>query len=141
MVEFVAIDDDLLRMHGFDGAERDGEVTGILDIDNNLGPSIRRDDAHSAELLASVGSKRLESNFDFFLHGSSPADQEMPVTDAGQVFNLPCEGRLKTCPTVRLALLGFERQLDGEGGTPAHQALHADAPLVLLDDLPANTQA
>src|SRR5947209_5616257 len=75
LVELRAVQHHLLRMHRLNRGHRDREVTGILDIDNNLGPSIRRDDAHSAELLASVGSKRLESNFDFFLHGSSPADQ------------------------------------------------------------------
>jgi len=36
VIELVAIDDDLLRMHGFDGAERDREITGVLDVDDQF---------------------------------------------------------------------------------------------------------
>jgi hypothetical protein len=55
-------------MHRIDGAQWNREVTGILDVDYKLGPAARRNLANSAELLASVGSKRLESCFDFLLH-------------------------------------------------------------------------
>ena len=53
VIEFIAIDNDLLRMDGFDSAERDGEVTGILDVDDQLLPAVWRDLADSSKGSAS----------------------------------------------------------------------------------------
>src|ERR1700689_442308 len=67
-VELGAVQHDFLGMHRIDGAERDGKVAGILDIDDQLGASAGRDLADGAEILAAVGNKCLESNLNFFLH-------------------------------------------------------------------------
>ena len=67
-IELGAVQDYLLGMHRFDGAERHREVAGILDVDDQLGPAARGDLPNGAELLASVGNKSLEPNFNFFLH-------------------------------------------------------------------------
>src|ERR1700730_8604275 len=85
-IELRAVEHDLLRMHRFDGAHGHREVTGILDIDYQLGPAIRRHLADGAELLASIGSKRLKSYFDFFLHvnisaGNRPDDELAATCD------------------------------------------------------------
>jgi hypothetical protein len=67
-VELGAVQYDLLGMHRIDGAERDGEVARILDVDDQLGASAGRDLTNGAELLAAVGNICLESNLNFFLH-------------------------------------------------------------------------
>ena len=37
VIQLIAVYDDLLRMDGLDGPERNGEVTGVLDVDDQLG--------------------------------------------------------------------------------------------------------
>jgi hypothetical protein len=69
-VQLTAIQDDLLRMHCLDRIERNDEVARILDVDHKLGPAGWRNLADSAELLATVGSKRLVSYLDMFWHDS-----------------------------------------------------------------------
>ena len=76
-IEFGAVQDDLLRMHRIHGAQRDCEITGILDVDYQLGPAARRNLANGAELLASVRSKSLESYFNFFLHDVLPPSRQV----------------------------------------------------------------
>ena len=56
------------RRIGTQVAERHLEITGILDIDDQLGASAGRDLADGAELLAAVGNKCLKANLNFFLH-------------------------------------------------------------------------
>src|SRR5260221_647080 len=67
-IKLGAVQHDLLRMHRLDGADRHGEITGVLDVDHQLRPAIRRNLPNRAELLASIGNKSLKSNFDFLLH-------------------------------------------------------------------------
>jgi hypothetical protein len=57
VIQLIAVYDDLLRMDGLDGAERNGEVTGVLDVDDQLGPAVRRDPTHSTEGLETKTSK------------------------------------------------------------------------------------
>src|SRR6186713_3316255 len=63
-VELAAVDDHLLRMHGFDGAERHGEVARVLDIHHELRSSMRPDLAYGAERFGVVGDEHLESFLD-----------------------------------------------------------------------------
>jgi hypothetical protein len=82
-IELGAVQDHFLRMDRIDGAERHGEVARILDVDHQLGPAAWRNLAHGAELLATIGNKSLEPNFDFFLHDVfSPASSTFPETSA-----------------------------------------------------------
>ena len=59
-VELGAVQDHFLRMHRIDRAQRDREVTGILDVDYQLGLAARRNRADGAELLASIGAALCE---------------------------------------------------------------------------------
>jgi len=52
-VELVA-PDDLLRVDGDDGAERNGEIAGILDADDELRQPARRLPAHGMIAISSV---------------------------------------------------------------------------------------
>jgi hypothetical protein len=53
-IELGAVQDVLLRMHRIDGTQWDREVTGVLDVDYELGPAAGRNLANGAELLASI---------------------------------------------------------------------------------------
>lgn len=68
MIEFGAVQDDLFRMHRFDGVDRDREITGVLDVDNEFRPATWCNLPHGAELLATIGSEGLKTDFNFFLH-------------------------------------------------------------------------
>jgi hypothetical protein len=67
-IQLRAVQDDFFEMHRFDSFDRDGELSGILDVDYQLRPTAGRNLAHRAEFLATVRDKCLKSNFDFFLH-------------------------------------------------------------------------
>lgn len=53
-LQLIVVQDDLLRMDGFNRRDRHDEVPGILDIDHQFLSPLRRDLAHSAELLTAV---------------------------------------------------------------------------------------
>ena len=67
VIEFIAIGDDLLRMNGLNGAECDGEVTGILDVDDQLRPAMWQDLADGPERLACIGDEDFETLLDLFI--------------------------------------------------------------------------
>jgi hypothetical protein len=67
VVEFVAIDNDFLRMDGFDGAERDGEITGILDVDDQLGLAVWRDLADSTEGFVCIRDEDFKALLNLFV--------------------------------------------------------------------------
>src|SRR6266403_941678 len=67
VIEFIAIDNDLLRMHGFDSAERDGEVTGILDVDDQLRPAVWRDLADSTKGFVCIRDEDLKTLLNLFI--------------------------------------------------------------------------
>src|SRR6267142_5294857 len=67
VIEFIAIDDDLLRMDGFHGAECDGEVTGILDVDDHLGPTVWQNLADGPERFVCVGDEDLGTFLNLFI--------------------------------------------------------------------------
>src|SRR5689334_23349474 len=67
VIEFIAVHDDLLRMDGFDSAERDGEVTSILDVDDQLRLAVWRNLADSAKGFVCVGDEDLETFLDLLI--------------------------------------------------------------------------
>src|SRR6188508_919892 len=66
-IELVAVDDDLLRMDGLDRGERDREIAGILDVDDQFRPPVRADLANGTEGLVVVGDEHLEALLDWFI--------------------------------------------------------------------------
>jgi hypothetical protein len=60
-IEFIAVQDDFLRMDGSNGAERNGEIAGVLDVDDELVPPVRRDPADGGERFVIVGDEHLKA--------------------------------------------------------------------------------
>jgi hypothetical protein len=67
VIECIAIDDDLPRMDCFNGAERDGEVTDTLDVDDQLRPAVWRNLVDSSKGFVSAGDEDLETFLDLLI--------------------------------------------------------------------------
>src|SRR5579862_7474833 len=89
-IQLGAVEDDLLRMHRLDRADRNRELARIFDVDDQLGPAAGSNLANGAELLAAIGNKSLESNFDFFLHDASPVSTSRRTSARAFVERLIC---------------------------------------------------
>ena len=57
-------EDDLVRVHRRDCAQRNDELTRVLDIDEELGPAERRDLPDGADFLPAVGEEDLKTDVD-----------------------------------------------------------------------------
>jgi hypothetical protein len=67
-IELAAIERDLLGVYIDNGARRHPEIPGILDIDDNLGSSSRRNFANGAERLVSIIDEHIEAFADLLVH-------------------------------------------------------------------------
>src|SRR6185295_13091678 len=66
-IELVAVDDDLLGMDGLDRAERDREIAGILDVDDQFRSPVGPDLANSTEGLVVIRDEHLEALLDWLI--------------------------------------------------------------------------
>lgn len=60
-IEFIAVQDDFLRMDGSNGAERNREIAGVLHVDDELVPPVRRDPADGGERFVIIGDEHLKA--------------------------------------------------------------------------------
>ena len=63
-VQFAAGHDHLLRMDGLDRVERHEKIACVLDVDDQLGPPVRRNLPDGAERVLAIGDKNLKSFLD-----------------------------------------------------------------------------
>jgi hypothetical protein len=65
-------------MDGGNRAERDGVLAGILDVDHQLLPAVRRDVADGAEGLARLGREHLKTLLDRLLRHAGLREIMLP---------------------------------------------------------------
>src|SRR5262249_57351560 len=61
IVELAAVQDHLVGVNGSNGIERNGEIAGVLHIDDKLRAAVRRNFADGAERLISVMHENVET--------------------------------------------------------------------------------
>src|SRR5262245_19943376 len=64
LVEPCRIEDDLLCVHRRDGAQRNGKIAGVLDVDDQFATAMPRNLAYGAERLVMVGDEDFEAFLD-----------------------------------------------------------------------------
>src|SRR4029077_14843886 len=64
LVEPCRVEDDLLCVHGRDGAQRNGKIARILDVDDQFAAAVPRNLTYRAERLVVVGDEDFEAFLD-----------------------------------------------------------------------------